>query len=46
MLTGRTSAIRFGIILGFALLAMGISSLRSQRAGGRRPRLLLKGQAG
>ncbi|EEC71716.1 hypothetical protein OsI_04240 [Oryza sativa Indica Group] len=45
MLTGRTSAIRFGIILGFALLAMGISSLRSQRAGGRRPRLLLKGQA-
>ncbi|XP_006644917.3 protein FATTY ACID EXPORT 3, chloroplastic [Oryza brachyantha] len=45
MLTGSTSAIRFGIVLGFALLAMGISSLRSQRAGGRRPRLLLKGQA-
>jgi len=28
------------------LLALGISSLRSQREGGRRPRLLLKGQAG
>jgi len=46
MLTGSTSAIRFGIVLGFALLALGISSLRSQREGGRRPRLLLKGQAG
>ncbi|KAL6616298.1 hypothetical protein ACP70R_038568 [Stipagrostis hirtigluma subsp. patula] len=45
MLTGNTSAIRFGIILGFALLALGISSLRSQREGGRQPRLLLKGQA-
>uniref|UniRef100_A0A0D9V781 Uncharacterized protein n=1 Tax=Leersia perrieri TaxID=77586 RepID=A0A0D9V781_9ORYZ len=45
MLTGKVSAIRFGIVLGFALLALGISSLRSQRAGGRRPRLLLKGQA-
>jgi len=45
MLTGSTSAIRFGIVLGFALLALGISSLRSQREGGRRPRLLLKGQA-
>ncbi|CAL4946817.1 unnamed protein product [Urochloa decumbens] len=44
MLTGSTSALRFGIVLGFALLALGISSLRSQR-GGRRPRLLLKGQA-
>ncbi|KAL6853768.1 hypothetical protein ACP4OV_019797 [Aristida adscensionis] len=45
MLTGNTSAIRFGIILGSALLALGISSLRSQREGGRQPRLLLKGQA-
>jgi hypothetical protein len=45
MLTGSTSALRFGIVLGFALLALGISSLRSQR-GGRRSRLLLKGQAG
>jgi len=45
MLTGSTSAIRFGIVLGCALLALGISSLRSQREGGRRPRLLLKGQA-
>ncbi|VAH81083.1 unnamed protein product [Triticum turgidum subsp. durum] len=43
MLTGSTSAIRFGFVLGFALLALGISSLRSQRAGGRQPRLLLKG---
>ncbi|KAG8078319.1 hypothetical protein GUJ93_ZPchr0007g3186 [Zizania palustris] len=45
MLTGSISAIRFGFVLGFALLALGISSLRSQRAGRRRPRLLLKGQA-
>lgn len=45
MLTGSVSAIRFGFVLGFALLALGISSLRSQRAGGRQPRLLLKGQA-
>ncbi|CAO2195083.1 unnamed protein product [Urochloa humidicola] len=45
MLTGSTSAIRFGIVLGFALLALGITSLRSKREGGRRPRLLLKGQA-
>ncbi|CAO1944614.1 unnamed protein product [Urochloa humidicola] len=45
MLTGSTSAIRFGIVFGFALLALGISSLRSQREGGRRPRILLKGQA-
>jgi hypothetical protein len=46
MLTGSVSAIRFGFVLGFALLALGISSLRSQRASGRQPRLLLKGQAG
>eukprot|EP00267_Zea_mays_P056473 XP_023156509.1 uncharacterized LOC100273380 isoform X1 [Zea mays] len=46
MLAGSTSALRFGIILGLALLALGISSLRSQRDGGRRPRLLVKGQAG
>ncbi|CAM0883057.1 unnamed protein product [Alopecurus aequalis] len=45
MLTGSVSAIRFGFVLGFALLALGISSLRSQRAGGRQSRLLLKGQA-
>ncbi|XP_062224697.1 protein FATTY ACID EXPORT 3, chloroplastic-like isoform X2 [Phragmites australis] len=44
MLTGSTSALRFGIVLGLALLALGISSLRLQRKG-RRPRLLLKGQA-
>jgi len=46
MLTGSTSALRFGIVLGLALLALGISSLRSQREGGRWPRLLVKGQAG
>jgi hypothetical protein len=46
MLTGSVSALRFGFVLGFALLALGISSLRTQRAGGRQPRLLLKGQAG
>jgi len=45
MLTGSSSALRFGIVLGLALLALGISSLRSQRQGGRRPRLLVKGQA-
>ncbi|KAF0922052.1 hypothetical protein E2562_024004 [Oryza meyeriana var. granulata] len=45
MLTGSISAIRFGIVLGFALLALGISSLRSQRAGGQRPRILLTSQA-
>ncbi|XP_066312799.1 protein FATTY ACID EXPORT 3, chloroplastic-like [Miscanthus floridulus] len=45
MLTGSTSALRFGIVLGLALLALGISSLRSQREGGRWPRLLVKGQA-
>ncbi|XP_051227087.1 protein FATTY ACID EXPORT 3, chloroplastic [Lolium perenne] len=45
MLTGSVSALRFGFVLGFALLALGISSLRTQRAGGRQPRLLLKGQA-
>jgi hypothetical protein len=46
MLAGSTSALRFGIILGLALLALGISSLRSQRDGSHRPRLLVKGQAG
>ncbi|KAL5229028.1 hypothetical protein ABZP36_017293 [Zizania latifolia] len=45
MLTGSISSIRFGFVLGFALLALGISSLRSQRIGRRRPRLLLKCQA-
>ncbi|KAL5221972.1 hypothetical protein ABZP36_026685 [Zizania latifolia] len=45
MLTGSISAIRFVFVLGFALLALGISSLRSQRAGRRCPRILLKGQA-
>jgi hypothetical protein len=40
MLTVTTSALHFGIILGLALLALGISSLRSQREGGRRSRLL------
>jgi hypothetical protein len=46
MLTGSTSALRFGIVLGLALLTLGISSLRSHREGDRRPRLLVKGQAG
>ena len=46
MFTGTSSALHFGIVLGLALLALGISSLRSQRKGGRWPRLLVKGQAG
>ena len=46
MLTGSTSVLRFGIVLGLALLTLGISSLRSHREGDRRPRLLVKGQAG
>ncbi|XP_062207274.1 protein FATTY ACID EXPORT 3, chloroplastic-like [Phragmites australis] len=45
MLTGSTSALRFGVVLGFALLVLGISSLRSQKERGRPSRLLLKGQA-
>lgn len=45
MLTGSTSAIRFGLILGGALLALSISSLRSQNKGETFP-LALKGQAG
>uniref|UniRef100_A0A804M4L4 FRIGIDA-like protein n=1 Tax=Zea mays TaxID=4577 RepID=A0A804M4L4_MAIZE len=40
MLTGSTSALRFGIVLGLALLTLGISSLRSHREGDRRSRLL------
>ncbi|XP_044496551.1 protein FATTY ACID EXPORT 3, chloroplastic-like [Mangifera indica] len=44
MLTGSTSAIRFGLILGGALLALSISSLRSQNKGETFP-LALKGQA-
>ncbi|KAL5683172.1 hypothetical protein ACJX0J_009557, partial [Zea mays] len=45
MLTGSTYALRFGIVLGLALLTLGISSLRSHRESDRRPRLLVKGQA-
>ncbi|KAJ4978133.1 hypothetical protein NE237_008913 [Protea cynaroides] len=44
MLTGSTSAIRFGIILGGTLLALSISSLRSWREG-EPSSLAVKGQA-
>ncbi|XP_059668145.1 protein FATTY ACID EXPORT 3, chloroplastic [Cornus florida] len=44
MLTGSLSALRFGVILGGALLAFSISSLRSWRRGESFP-LALKGQA-
>lgn len=45
MLTGSISAIRFGVILGSALLALSIASLRSWKSG-QSSDLLLKGQAG
>lgn len=45
MLTGSIPAIRFGVVLGTALLALSIASLRSWRSGCASP-LLLKGQAG
>ncbi|GAV70392.1 Tmemb_14 domain-containing protein [Cephalotus follicularis] len=44
MLTGSTSAIRFGVILGGTLLALSISSLRSYNRG-ESYNLALKGQA-
>ncbi|KAI7996637.1 hypothetical protein LOK49_LG10G02426 [Camellia lanceoleosa] len=44
MLTGSISAIRFGVVLGGALLALGVTSLRSWRRGESFP-LALKGQA-
>ncbi|KZV41095.1 hypothetical protein F511_14071 [Dorcoceras hygrometricum] len=44
MLTGSIPAIRFGIILGGALLALSISSLKSWKKGDSSP-LVLKGQA-
>ncbi|CAM8964709.1 unnamed protein product [Rhodiola kirilowii] len=44
MLTGSVSAIRFGIILGGALLALSIHSLKSWKQGGSSP-LAIKGQA-
>lgn len=45
MVTGSISAIRFGVILGGTLLALSVSSLRSQNRGEISP-LALKGQAG
>jgi len=45
MLTGSISAIRFGVILGSALLALSVASLRSWKSG-KSSELLLKGQAG
>lgn len=45
MLTGSIPAIRFGIVLGGALLALSISSLRSWKEG-EPSSLLLKGQTG
>uniref|UniRef100_A0A7N0VC46 Protein FATTY ACID EXPORT 3, chloroplastic n=1 Tax=Kalanchoe fedtschenkoi TaxID=63787 RepID=A0A7N0VC46_KALFE len=44
VLTGSVSAIRFGVILGGALLALSIHSLRSWKKGGSSP-LAIKGQA-
>ncbi|XP_044472981.1 protein FATTY ACID EXPORT 3, chloroplastic-like isoform X2 [Mangifera indica] len=44
MVTGSISAIRFGVILGGTLLALSVSSLRSQNRGEISP-LALKGQA-
>ncbi|KAL5550589.1 hypothetical protein UlMin_000765 [Ulmus minor] len=44
MVTGSLSAIRFGVILGSTLLILGISSLRSYKAG-KPSSLALKGQA-
>lgn len=45
MVTGSIPAIRFGVILGGALLAFSISSLRSWRKG-ESSSLALKGQSG
>lgn len=45
MVTGSISAIRFGVIIGGALLFLSVSSLRSYKQGESSP-LTLKGQAG
>ena len=45
MLTGSISAIRFGVILGGTLLALGIYSLRSWKKG-ESTSVALKGQTG
>lgn len=45
MLTGSVSAVRFGIILGGALLALSISSLKSYEKG-QPCTSVVKGQAG
>lgn len=45
MITGSTSGIRFGVILGGTLLALGIYSLRSWKKG-KSSSVALKGQAG
>ncbi|MQM17484.1 hypothetical protein Taro_050458, partial [Colocasia esculenta] len=45
MLTGSISAVRFGVILGGALLGLSVSSLRAWR-NGQSSALFLKGQAG
>ncbi|KAA3479963.1 protein FATTY ACID EXPORT 3, chloroplastic-like isoform X1 [Gossypium australe] len=44
MLTGSVSAIRFGVILGVALLASSVSSLKLYKGGQSSP-LAIKGQA-
>lgn len=45
MVTGSTAGIRFGVILGGTLIALSVSSLRSNKRGEQSP-LALKGQAG
>ena len=45
MVTGDTAPIRFGVILGGALLALSVSSLRSYKRG-EQSALAVKGQAG
>ena len=45
MLTGSIPAIRFGVVLGTAILALSVSSLRSWKNGKTTP-LLLIGQTG
>ena len=45
MVTGSLSGVRFGVILGGALLALSVMSLRAWRSG-QQSSLFLKGQAG
>lgn len=45
MVTGSTAAIRFGVILGGALLALSVSSLKAYQRN-EKPAFALKGQAG